>query len=214
MSNTRFKVLNLIRDARGLNSKEKVFLFVVESRNEMFSKMEPARFDMGLSKNHYYEARASLLDKKLITATRRMDDTTVYTVDEGGLEAWSDSCIGNEAPAEQLLDDPDSRIGNQTSCIRNEDSCIGETKVTLEGNPLSEPIVEAPEDSSTKKDDNSIPPSSLTDFENPIGNSCIRNEPITDIFQVEFGGKPAENVDTRPKKPKKSLDECFKEFGW
>lgn len=92
-----------IRDARGLSSKEKVFLLVTESRGELFGKWHRNAADMGLSKRGYYDARASLLGKGLLLAERRFDNTTVYLVNHAAFPYGErDSHSGNE----------DSRSGN------------------------------------------------------------------------------------------------------
>ena len=116
------EVIWAIRDAQGLNSKEKVFLFVTESRGELYGKWRRNATDMGLSKNHYYEARKSLLDKGLLLAVRRMDDTTVYVVNHDAFP----------------YQESDSHGGNDDSCIGNDDSRIGETKKNIKNNMKEE----------------------------------------------------------------------------
>lgn len=113
--NVRLEVLFHIRDARGLNAKEKAFLFVTESRGVMFSKWDKAAADMGLSKRGYYDARASLLAKDLIREERRFDNTTVYTVNADAFP----------------YGEQHSHSGNDHSRMGNADSRSGETKVTM-----------------------------------------------------------------------------------
>lgn len=112
----RNEVMWAIRDASGLTSKEKVFLFVVESRGEMFTDWQDSARDMGLSKRGYYDSRASLLAKGLLTSTRRMDSTTVYKVNADAFP------YGESAPVQ---DTDDSRSGNEDSRMGNDHSHSG-----------------------------------------------------------------------------------------
>lgn len=116
--NVRIEVLFQIRDARGLNAKEKAFLFVTESRGIMYSKWDNAAADMGLSKRGYYDARASLLSKGLLIEDRNYNSTTVYTVNADAFP----------------YGEQDSRMGNDHSHSGNDDSRSDETKVTTKGN--------------------------------------------------------------------------------
>ena len=137
-----------IRDARGLNSKEKVFLLITESRGELFGKWDRNAADMGLSKNHYYEARASLLAKGLLLAVRRYENTTVYVVNH---EAF---------PYQEC----DSYSGNNNSRIRNGRSRIGETKKNTKKNTKVELEEEQP----------TVPDGPVV---NPLPNYTVREEP-------------------------------------
>lgn len=80
MSNTRFEVLNMIRDDHDLTVHEKVFLYTVETRNEMWCTYATAHKDMGMSKATYYRTRKSLENKYLISVRKRYNQTTVYIV--------------------------------------------------------------------------------------------------------------------------------------
>ena len=55
-----------IRDARGLDYKEKAFLFTVASRGAMTARWGTAAADMGMSKDTYYRTRDSLFEKNLL----------------------------------------------------------------------------------------------------------------------------------------------------
>lgn len=113
--NVRLEVLFHIRDARGLNAKEKAFLFVTETRGFMFGKWDTNAADMGLSKRGYYDARNSLLEKGLIREDRNYNDTTVYVVN-ADLFPYGEQ---------------DSHSGNTHSRMGNAHSRSDETKVTM-----------------------------------------------------------------------------------
>lgn len=107
-----------IRDARGLNSKEKVFLLITESRGELYGKWDRNAADMGLSKRGYYDARASLLAKRLLLAERRFDNTTVYLVNSAAFP----------------YGEQDSHNRNENSRTGNGDSRSDETKKNTKKN--------------------------------------------------------------------------------
>lgn len=83
-----FEHLKMIRDARGLSAWDKMFLMTVALRGEMYCTWQRNCEDMGMKKDRYYKSRDYLLENKLIEATRRMDDTTVYLINEAGLQSW------------------------------------------------------------------------------------------------------------------------------
>jgi len=115
-----------IRDSRGLNSYDKIFLVTVAARGAdgMYCKWERNKDDMGMGKDRYYKSRDSLLEQKLITATRRMDSTTVYHInDEALTDLVSHSATQN-----------DSATQNELSATQNGHSVRPETKKNLKKN--------------------------------------------------------------------------------
>ncbi|CAN5191102.1 hypothetical protein BH24ACT12_BH24ACT12_14100 [soil metagenome] len=72
------RALFAARDARGLDSKEKVFVFVVASRGLMFTSAETAAADMGMSRASFYRTRDALIRKGYLRVEPRPNATTVY----------------------------------------------------------------------------------------------------------------------------------------
>lgn len=121
-----------IRDARNLNHEEKGFLFVVASRGVMSSRWDTAAADMGMTKQRYYKARSSLLEKGLLEEGRRMNGTTVYRIKEDVLATYVPEKVETEEITwdDSHMETDHSHIGNGDSLVGNDDSRIGETKVT------------------------------------------------------------------------------------
>lgn len=95
MTNMRVMTMAQIRNARGLDSAEKSILYTIESRGEVFSKVEVFRADCGLGKNKFYRTLTGLKDKGLVNVTdRRPRGTTVYTVSDKAVA----SLVPNVAP--------------------------------------------------------------------------------------------------------------------
>lgn len=112
-----------LRDARGINSDEKAFLFVAISRgDELFGTWETNAADMGMSKNRYYRTRDSLLAKGLIEVARKYNGSSVYRVNVDALSHYGNA-EGN-----------DSHYGNEDSHYGNDDSHYGETKKNIKNN--------------------------------------------------------------------------------
>jgi hypothetical protein len=121
-----FEGFKALRDARGLNSDEIAFLFVALSRgDELFGTWQTNAADMGLSKRGYYDTRAALLAKRLITVARKYNGTSVYAVDLARLAEYSP--CGNETGHDSHMENEDSRMGN-------DDSRSGETKKNTKKN--------------------------------------------------------------------------------
>lgn len=94
----RNDVMWAIRDARGLSSNEKCFLWAVESRGVMFTTQERARQDMGLSRGTFYKTRNRLRERGLLRIHRRGPNaTTQYRVNDTALQAL----VPMEAPTEE-----------------------------------------------------------------------------------------------------------------
>ena len=72
------RALFAARDARGLDSKEKVFVFVVATRGRMFTSAETAAADMGMSRASFYRTRDALIRKGYLRVEPRPNATTVY----------------------------------------------------------------------------------------------------------------------------------------
>lgn len=79
-----------IRDSRGLDAWDKSFLFTIASRGAegMFATWDRNKDDMGMGKDRYYKSRDSLIAKGLIKVIRRMNESTIYKIDDDGLTAW------------------------------------------------------------------------------------------------------------------------------
>ena len=94
-----------IRDTRGLDIYEKMFLITVAShRDGMFKTHEKNYADMAMSRPKYYKVRGDLMDKKLIEVQRRYDNSTVYTINTDELDAW---CLSHvETPKELSKQSP------------------------------------------------------------------------------------------------------------
>lgn len=81
----RNHVIWAIRDNQTLTAQEKLFLFVVESRGKMTTKVANGVADMGFSRATYYRVRDSLLERRLILTERQFNGPTVYVVNEVSL---------------------------------------------------------------------------------------------------------------------------------
>lgn len=116
-----------IRDARGLDSWEKTFLFTAASHNSgMYCTWNKNCEDMGMKKDRYYKCIESLKEKNLIQQTRRFDDTTVFVVNEDGLDDW--------LVAHSVSQNGDSVTQNGHSATQKNHSVRPETKVNTKGN--------------------------------------------------------------------------------
>jgi len=114
-----------IRDAKGLTTNEKVFLYTVASHNDgMYATHDKNYKAMGLSKATYYRVRESLMTKKLVAVQRLMDAPTVYTVDKTVLDGWNES----------LSETSQSHSETDESLCETPESHCAETKVNLKGN--------------------------------------------------------------------------------
>lgn len=113
-----------IRDARGLTTDQKVFLYTVATRGEggMWTKQETAADDMGLSKATYYRVRKQLLDLEVIKVQQRMNDTSVYLINEPVLLSL---CETKESQPET----EGSLCETQGSLSETEGSHCAETKI-------------------------------------------------------------------------------------
>lgn len=70
-----------IRDARQLNSNEKLLLMVIESRGQMWATVAQVIDDMGMSRSTFYKTRNDLKARNLIhVLTRGTNQTTMYRV--------------------------------------------------------------------------------------------------------------------------------------
>lgn len=116
-----------IRDARGLNAYDKMFLVTAASHNDgMFGTWQKNCDDMGMRKDRYYSCIKSLTDKELLESKRRFDNTTVFCVNEAGLDVWlaSHSVSQNAHSATQ----------NGHSATQKTHSVRPETKENMKGN--------------------------------------------------------------------------------
>jgi hypothetical protein len=114
-----------IRDARGLDTYEKMFLVTVASRGEAgcFCEWKRNSADMGMKKDAYYTRRNSLVDKGLLRAVTQNEGPTVYTINNDVLAAW-DSVSQNDGSATQ----------NGRSATQNEHSVRPERKTNTKNN--------------------------------------------------------------------------------
>ena len=199
-----------VRDARGLNAKEKVFLFVLISRGQdgMFATWTTNAQDMGLSKRGYYDTRASLLEKGLIKAVRAMNGSTTYF----------------------LADDPfpygesDSHMGNSHSRMGNEDSRSDETKENNKNNMKEEleeelqaapvvadaPTVTASSNSQVKEEFEKIV--KAVSFEPFTSLNFEEDDPARSLFEnMVFGSRTAQDwLAIQRKRPLTQAEKDFK----
>jgi hypothetical protein len=146
-----------IRDARGLNHKEKVFLFVVESRGAMTTTHEKAAADMGFSKDTYYRTLKTLTEKNLLISERRFNKTTEHIVNSVVLDSL--------APQ---VENTVSQPANTVSQVENTVSLEPETKETIKENtkenikyPISKPLSQGKEIPCATKEDDIEPDSQI-----------------------------------------------------
>ena len=94
VANVRVPVLFAIRDARGLNEHEKMFLLTVELRGVMKTSWATAAADMSMTQSKFYRTRKSLIDRDMVRAFPQANGATWYTVNAealGELSAYSHS---------------------------------------------------------------------------------------------------------------------------
>lgn len=118
----RNEVIWAIRNAQGLSSFEKVFLYTVESHKDGMKKSwEKNAKDMGCSRDTYYRTRNSLLAKDLILSQRIQDGPTLYQVNLDSLTAnnWESQV------------ETDSLTENDYSLTAKKDSLTAEYKEEL-----------------------------------------------------------------------------------
>jgi hypothetical protein len=146
MTNTRYEVFDLVRDSAGLDHKEKHFINTVESRGEMYGNWKNNAMIMGFKRDMFFTTRTAVLDKGIVKAVRRMDDTTIYTVDVEALRKWKTAHPYPDMKAERSdyrnEDDPEptrSDSQNEYSDNQNDHSGMTEPKVPHEGTPFKEP---------------------------------------------------------------------------
>lgn len=203
-----------VRDSRGLDVYDKSFLMTVASRGEdgMWSTWDVACADMGFKKDRYYSSRKSLLEKGLIKATRRFDDTTVYVIDDEALIAWHSATQNG-----------DSVTQNEHSVTQNGRSVSPETKKNIKKNKKSnleeehnEVVASAPPSLNLSlqkdKDDSSVgevgaprlpnlpypSDSNLIDLDDPIGQGSPIKEQRTTRHSVTQNELPPLDWDTPP----------------
>jgi hypothetical protein len=144
----RNEVIWGVRDAQGLTTYEKVFLYTVESRGTMKATWKRAADDMAMSKDTFYRTRSSLIEKNLILTQRMGSGVTAYTVNLDSLteNSWlEDSLTENEL---SLTENEDSLRAEQKKNIKKNKKKNVQTKKNISANapvdiPLKEESLEA-----------------------------------------------------------------------
>jgi hypothetical protein len=217
MTTTRYEVFNLVRDSAGLDYKEKHFINTVESRGKMYGNWKNNAMVMGFKKDMFFATRTAVLDKGLVKATRRMDDTTVYEVDIEALREWK-----NDHPHSDIQND-DSDIQNEHSGIPNGHSDMSEPKVTHEGNSskvtlkgnsvAKQPTQAEPVDKeSLKEEEVSHAPAnaggSVASLPPTIDSLSVKDE---DSLAIDFGDH---SLIEAPKEPRETSRHSVYQNGW
>jgi hypothetical protein len=137
-----------IRDARGLDALEKVFLYTVESRGVMKTSWQRAAADMGMKRSTFYNIRNSLVEKGLIGVVPQGRETAWYVVNTAGLATWLDESHSTTRNAESSTWNDDSTTWNLDSTTRQHKKT---GKKTNKKNPEEGEV-----HSTTRNDDNVI----------------------------------------------------------
>lgn len=182
-----------IRDSRGLDTYEKNFLYTIASRGEagMFCEWKRNSEDMGMKKDRYYKTRKLLVDKGLIHAQERKENSTVYKIVDAALVEWE--------ATHSVSQNDDSATQNDRSATQNDRSVTPERKKNLKKNlkKNSEELNESasassfPQDQNeTNKDDQATAPASPIGDNLPApaapmevtteGHSATQNEELSD----------------------------------
>ena len=160
----------LIRDARGLTSLEKVFLYTVDSRGRsgMFTTAERAAEDMGVSLRTFRSLRRSLVAKGMLSVHERPPKTSVYRVRSEALatsaaptsaaptSAGPTSAAGAGVPVQEMQGSPVQQVqGSPVQEVHTEEEQEaeprkGNAKTNVPPTPQAAPA--APRGSSASED--------------------------------------------------------------
>jgi hypothetical protein len=142
----RWPVLIHLRDADGLDDiYEYSFLMTVETRGHLYTSAERTWEDMRMSSSKYYETRASLESKGLITVKRRASPfgTTIIRVNKSAVFALPKRDYENDQKVSKGSKGSKRKSvsrGEGKSATRTVKSATQEHKVTDEGNPLKKSL--------------------------------------------------------------------------
>lgn len=179
------EAIGKIRDARGLTTNEKVFLYTVASHKDgMFKTHDKNYDDMDISKATYYRVRGELIKKDLVVVCRRMDNSTVYMINDQGLVNWLKSHTETNESHTETFESHCETI--ESLCAETKDNLKSNKKSNLKNNKTSTsasaPVLPSSQNETNKDDQEEVQPPAAAPADSLIGSTELDAPLIDDVL--------------------------------